>query len=125
MLKSSEPSAVPERVESRSPSCWNREPQCLGLRVELLDGRAFVFPYIHLSFAELKPNDEGDELLIVFVSHRVLAEGRHLGKILVALQKQAVEWIRPIPASGHMGGEESGAWIASLEVEERQQSPDC
>ena len=125
MLKSNESSAVPERPESRGPSCWNREPQCLGLRVELQDGDAFVFPYIHLSFAELKPTGGGDELLIVFVSHRVLAKGRHLGKILVALQKQAVDWIKPVPASGHMAGEESGAWIVSLEVEERQQSPDC
>lgn len=117
MLRSEESSSTGERTGARSPSCWQREPQCLGLRVELQDGHAFVFPYIHLSHAELKSGDEGDELHIAFASHTVEAKGHHLAKILAALQKQAVEWMKPVPSPvGQFLNEEGGPWIDSLEV---------
>ncbi|TLD71350.1 hypothetical protein FEM03_07410 [Phragmitibacter flavus] len=119
MIKSDDvTSRTPERSSSRNvPLCWQREPNSPTLRVELEDGSMFVFPYIHLAYAVLKSKTEPHEMTVVFATHEVRMEGQQLQKLLLALQKNALESVRFLPSRQQPLAEEDAVWLTTLAVE--------
>jgi len=100
----------------RSVVCWNEDPQAQALRVELIAGNFFIFPFSHLLSAEFTREDDGDLLNLAFSTHVVKARGRHLRDVALALQKLAVEWIKEIAPKYAKLAEPNAAVIISIEV---------
>lgn len=100
----------------RSVVCWNEDPQAQALRVELIAGNFFIFPFSHLLSAEFTREDDGDLLHLAFSTHAVKVRGRHLRDVALALQKLAVEWIKEIAPKYANLAEPNAAVVLSIEV---------
>ena len=102
----------------RGLACWNEDPQTQALRVELTNGSFFIFPVSHFVAAEFTSANDGDSLKLMFSTHRVRIEGRHLREVALALQKLSVEWIKEAPEKYAALADPHAAFIKSIEVSE-------
>jgi len=100
----------------RSVVCWNEDPQAQTLRVELIAGNFFIFPFSHLLSAEFTREDDGDLLNLAFSTHVVKVRGRHLRDVALALQKLAVAWIKEIAPKYAKLADPNAAVVLSIEV---------
>jgi hypothetical protein len=66
--------------------------------VELSDDRSFIFPYTHLTFAAMEREEGRDVLTASFTTHNLRIVGKNLRELGIALQRLAVDWIKPAPA---------------------------
>ena len=107
----------------RNVGCWKEDPQAQALRVELLNGNFFIFPFSHLLSAEFTREDDGDLLNLAFSTHEVKVRGRHLRDVALALQKLAVEWIKEIAPKYAKLADLNAAVILSIEVSAIADSP--
>ena len=84
--------------EQKQFICWNKDAQAQCLRVDLSDDRSFIFPYTHLTFASTEREEGRDVLTASFTTHDLRIVGRNLRELGIALQRLAVDWIKPAPA---------------------------
>ena len=84
--------------EQKQLICWNKDAQAQCLRVELSDDRSFIFPYTHLTFASTEREEGRDVLTASFTTHDLRIVGKNLRELGIALQRLAVDWIKPAPA---------------------------
>lgn len=98
MIKSddSAPNAV-DRTGAKAPKCWTRGVNIPAIRLELLEGDTFIFPYQHLIFATLKSTGGVDDLTLIFASHKVEIHGNRLQVLLKSVQDFSVEWVGVLP----------------------------
>lgn len=74
--------------------CWERTEGIESLRIELETGDIYTFPYIHLSHSHLTRSSKGHSLEIHLTSHTVTITGQNLRDLSLALQKNALSWIK-------------------------------
>ena len=98
--------------------CWNKDAQAQCLRVELSDDHSFIFPYTHLTFAEVKREEGRDVLTASFTTHDLRIVGKNLRELAIALQRLAVDWIKPAPARYAALAANEAVFIESIEVSE-------
>ena len=98
--------------------CWNKDAQAQCLRVELSDDNAFIFPYTHLTFAKMDREEGRDVLTASFTSHDLRVVGKNLHELAIALQRLAVDWIKPAPARYATLASSDVAFIETIRVEE-------
>ena len=98
--------------------CWNKDAQAQCLRVELSDDKAFIFPYTHLTFARMEREEGRDVLIASFTSHDLRIVGKNLRELATALQRLAVDWIKPAPARYAVLAASEAVFIESIEVNE-------
>ena len=110
----------PESVadEKKLLVCWNKDAQAQCLRVELSDDNAFIFPYTHLTFAKMEREEGRDVLTASFTSHDLRIVGKNLRELAIAVQKLAVDWIKPAPARYAVLAANEAVFIESIEVSE-------
>jgi hypothetical protein len=104
--------------EQKQLTCWNKDAQAQCLRVELSDERAFIFPYTHLTFASMEREEGRDVLTASFATHDVRIVGKNLRELCMALQKLAVDWIRPAPARYAALAASEAVFIEKIEIAE-------
>ncbi len=104
--------------EQKQLTCWNKDAQAQCLRVELSDERSFIFPYTHLTFASMKREGGRDILAVSFATHDLRIIGRNFRELGIALQKLAVDWIRPAPARYTALAANEAVFIEKIEIEE-------
>jgi len=74
-------------------TCYEKAEGIPALRVELENGESFVFPYIHLQFAQ-KGIFEGAQILgIQYSSHQIQILGSGLQTLINAIQKMELSVI--------------------------------
>ncbi len=111
----------PNKSSDREP-CWGREVSSL-VRFELEDGSWLMLPYAALDYAWLPPPVTAAEVLeLHFTTHRVRLQGTGLRKLASAVQKHAVEWVRPALKTERLSRGEGPTWITSIAIEENQRA---
>ena len=100
--------------------CWNKDTQVQMLRVHLVDGSFFLFPYGHLDMVRLERHGESDLLNLSFARHDIAITGKHLRELGLAFQKLAVDWVRESPARYAALANSDSAHITSIKVNELQ-----
>lgn len=120
MIKTESLSGGPAGKKS-SPlaACWETDPDPRAVRFELADGEMAVYPYIHLVSIRFKQAEEAETVFIRFTSDEVKIKGHHLHKLLLALQRQTVDWIRSHPAR-HRTEEAGSGWVLLIEIHEAE-----
>ena len=98
--------------------CWNKDAQAQCLRVELSDDRSFIFPYTHLTFASMERDEGRDVLTASFTTHDLRIVGKNLRELGIALQRLAVDWIKPAPARYAVLTASDAVYIESITVSE-------
>ena len=98
--------------------CWNKDAQAQCLRVELSDDNAFIFPYTHLTFASMEREEGRDVLIASFTSHDLRIVGKNLRELAIALQRLAVDWLKPAPPRYAALASSEAVFIEKIEVEE-------
>ena len=98
--------------------CWNKDAQAQCLRVELSDDHSFIFPYTHLTFAKMEREEGRDVLTASFTTHDLRIVGKNLRELAIALQRLAVDWIKPAPARYAALAANEAVFIESIEVSE-------
>ena len=98
--------------------CWNKDAQAQCLRAELSDDNSFILPYTHLTFAEMKREEGRDVFTASFTSHDLRIVGKNLRELAIALQRLAVDWIKPAPARYAALAANEAVFIESIEVSE-------
>jgi hypothetical protein len=90
------------------------------LRLEVTADSFHLLPYHHMEFATFDSNKERDTLTLSFLGHQVRIAGRNLRELAVAIQKRAVESIRPTPNryAGIAGND--GSFVEAIEIEATQ-----
>ena len=101
--------------------CWNKDAQAQCLRVELSDDRSFIFPYTHLTFASMERDEGRDVLTASFTTHDLRIVGKNLRELGIALQKLAVDWIKPAPARYAALVSSEAVYIESIAVSEAEE----
>jgi hypothetical protein len=114
-------SSVPEERASpqssgKHPVCWSKDPQAHSLRVELIDGSSFIFPYSNFEFASFEGQDQQEILNIAFATHTLRVAGRNLREIALALQKVSVDVLRELSNKYASIWSKDSAFIESIEV---------
>lgn len=104
--------------EQKQLTCWNKDAQAQCLRVELSDDRSFIFPYTHLTFAKMEREEGRDVLTASFTTHDLCIVGKNLRELGIALQKLAVDWIRPVPARYAPLAANEAVFIEKIEIGE-------
>jgi hypothetical protein len=110
--------ADPVGTISRTIECWSRDPQAQALRIELDDGKYFVFPYTHFVFACLERAEDQDALRISFTTHDVRVRGRGLMSLLSAAQKMSIDWIKPLPNRYEDLAAADAVFVVKIDVQE-------
>lgn len=121
MIKATQSEARPPASadgEQKQLICWNKDAQAQCLRVELSDDRSFIFPYTHLTFARTEREEGRDVLTASFTTHDLHIVGRNLRELGIALQRLAVDWIKPAPARYAPLVPSEAVFIEKIEVEE-------
>jgi len=102
-------------------SCYEKAEGIPALQVELENGESFIFPYIHLQFANLRVED-GDQLLeIQYSSHQVRITGTGFLTLLEAVQKTELSVIKVSLEKATKG---STCRIGSITVESSEETPE-
>ena len=117
-------SYVSDPTDNQTPGkyfvCWNKDIQAQMLRVELVDGSFFLFPYGHLDVVRLERHGESDLLILSFPRHAIAITGKHLRELGLAFQKLTVDWVRESPARYAAMANSDCARITSIKVNEVQ-----
>jgi hypothetical protein len=90
MIKSS------QNENRRTQPCWNRDYQTQALRVELVDGSSYVFPYTRLAFVRFESGNDHDTIRLRSDTHEIQIVGESLRPVELALQKFAVDWVKSL-----------------------------
>ena len=98
--------------------CWNKDAQAQCLRVELSDDRSFIFPYTHLTFASMERDEGRDVLTASFTTHDLRIVGKNLRELGIALQRLAVDWIKPAPARYAVLAASDAVFVETIQVSE-------
>ena len=121
MIKATQSEARPPTStdgEQKQLICWNKDAQAQCLRVELSDDRSFIFPYTHLTFASMEREEGRDVLTASFTTHDLRIVGKNLRELGIALQRLAVDWIKPAPARYAVLAASDAVYIESITVSE-------
>jgi len=104
--------------EQKQLICWNKDAQAQCLRVELSDDRSFIFPYTHLTFASMEREEGRDVLTATFTTHDLRIVGKNFRELGIALQRLAVDWIKPAPARYAALAATDAVFIEDIKVSE-------
>ena len=104
--------------EQKQLICWNKDAQAQCLRVELSDDRSFIFPYTHLTFASMEREEGRDVLTASFTTHDLRIVGKNLRELGIALQRLAVDWIKPAPARYAVLAASDAVFVETIQVSE-------
>ena len=107
---------VSPQSSGKHPVCWSKDPQAHSLRVELIDGSSFIFPYSNFEFASFGGQDQQEFLNIAFATHTLRVAGRNLREIAIALQKASVDVLRELSNKYATVLPNDSAFIESIEV---------
>ena len=121
MIKTTQSEARPAAItdgEQKQLICWNKDAQAQCLRVELSDDRSFIFPYTHLTFASTEREEGRDVLTASFTTHDLRIVGKNLRELGIALQRLAVDWVKPAPVRYAVLVSSDTIFIEKIEVEE-------
>ena len=121
MIKATQGEARPPTStdgEKKQLICWNKDAQAQCLRVELSEDRTFIFPYTHLTFASMEREEGRDVLTASFTTHDLRIVGKNLRELSIALQRLAVDWIKPAPARYAVLAASDAVYIESITVSE-------
>ena len=121
MIKATQGEARPPTStdgEQKQLICWNKDAQAQCLRVELSEDRTFIFPYTHLTFASMEREEGRDVLTASFTTHDLRIVGKNLRELSIALQRLAVDWIKPAPARYAVLAASDAVYIESITVSE-------
>ena len=121
MIKTTQSEARPAAStdgEQKQFICWNKDAQAQCLRVEFSDDRSFIFPYTHLTFASMEREEGRDVLTASFTTHDLRIVGKNLRELGIALQRLAVDWIKPAPARYAVLAASDAVYIESITVSE-------
>ena len=110
---------VDSGASTKALLCWSRDTHTRSLRVELQDGRFFLFPNHHFLFAEFQSGDGDDTLRLSFASFDVRIAGINLRELALAVQKFAVDWIKEIPSRSFPPASED-VFIHSIAVQSKR-----
>lgn len=86
-----------DKTSGKQHVSWNKDAQAQVLRVELIDGGFYLFPYAHLGMVKFEQTGDDNLLHLRFANHEVQITGKRLRELGLAFQKLAVEWVRPVP----------------------------
>ena len=108
------------RTESDSKNyvSWNKDTRALSLRVDFSNGDFFLFPYGHLSVVGFERHGDDDVLNLRFAGHEVEITGKYLRELGLAFQKQAVDWVRELPARYTAIANGDEAYVVRIKVSE-------
>lgn len=121
MIKATQGEARPPTStdgEQKQLICWNKDAQAQCLRVELSEDCTFIFPYTHLTFASMEREEGRDVLTASFTTHDLRIVGKNLRELGIALQRLAVDWIKPAPARYAVLAASDAVYIESITVSE-------
>ena len=121
MIKTTQSEARPVASadgEQKQLICWSKDAQAQCLRVDLSDDRSFIFPYTHLTFASMEREEGRDVLTASFTTHDLRIVGKNLRELGIALQRLAVDWIKPAPARYAVLASSEADYIESIAVSE-------
>lgn len=121
MIKTTQSEARPVAIadgEQKQLICWSKDAQAQCLRVELSDDRSFIFPYTHLTFASTEREEGRDVLTASFTTHDLRIVGKNLRELGIALQRLAVDWIKPAPARYAVLAASDAVFVETIQVSE-------
>ncbi|MGJ8660944.1 MAG: hypothetical protein ACSHXL_02810 [Bacteroidota bacterium] len=101
------------------PRCWDRAEGTLALRVELPTGEIHTFPYTRHSHSHLSRTNTEQTLLLKFDPHTIKITGKILKDLILAIQKQSLDWIKPSEPTEQKSSKE--VFILSIEIMEETQ----
>jgi hypothetical protein len=104
--------------------CWSKDARAQSLRVELVDGSFYIFPYSRLQCAHFEPGANGDRLHLLLDTHEVRITGRNVCELGLAFQKLAVEFVRQFPPRYPEVTDRNTVFIAGITVTESE-APQC
>lgn len=81
-------------VESR---CFSINQHAPAIVVEATGGRRWVLPWVHLLNAQHDDDGKGETLLLCFVTHEVVVNGRHLSSLVEDVARLRLEVLRGAP----------------------------
>jgi hypothetical protein len=108
----------PDRTTGKQHVSWNKDAQAQVLRVELADGRFYLFPYGHLGMVKFEQSGNDDLLHLRFANHDVQITGKRLRELGLAFQKLTVEWVKPVPERYAAVAASESIYITSIKVSE-------
>ncbi len=121
MIKTTQSEARPAALaegEQKQLICWNKDAQAQCLRLELSDDLSFIFPYTHLTFASMERENGRDVLTASFTTHDLRIVGKNLRELGIALQRLAVDWIKPAPARYAVLAASDAVFVETIQVSE-------
>ena len=124
MIKTTQSEARPAALadgEQKQLICWSKDAQAQCLRVDLSDDRSYIFPYTHLTFASMEREEGRDVLTASFTTHDLRIVGKNLRELGIALQRLAVDWIKPAPARYAPLVPSEAVFIESITVSEAEE----
>jgi hypothetical protein len=80
-------------MNTKTPECWASDPQVRALRIEISADHSLLLPHDEFTHAELKREDNGQILRLVFVMHEVLVRGHSLRRIETAMQRMDLSFL--------------------------------
>lgn len=80
-------------MSTKSPECWEIDPQTRGLRVIISPKLSLNLPFDQFAFGELTTEDTGQRLKLLFGTHEIVIEGQNLRRLDIAMQRMELSFI--------------------------------
>lgn len=80
-------------MSTKSPECWEIDPQAHGLRVVISSKRSLNLPFDQFAFGELSTEDTGQRLKLLFGTHEIVVDGQNLQRLDIAMQRMELSLI--------------------------------
>jgi hypothetical protein len=85
-------------MNTKTPECWESDPQARGLRIEISPERTLVLPFDQFVFSELETDEKEQRLKLTFATHEVVVRGVSLRRIETAMQRMELSHLARILA---------------------------
>jgi hypothetical protein len=80
-------------MSTKSPECWEIDPQARGLRIIISSRLSLNLPFDQFVFGELSTGDTGQRLKLLFSTHEIVVEGQNLRRLDIAMQRMELSLI--------------------------------
>ncbi len=80
-------------MSTKSPECWEIDPQARGLRIIISPKLSLNLPFDQFAFGELSIEDTGQRLKLIFGTHEIVVEGHNLRRLDIAMQRMELSLI--------------------------------
>ena len=113
---SNESSNAHSAADGSDRACWQRDRNCICLKIEIAPSESFLFPYQQFSHAQHIRTGDDETLRMSFGEHEIVVVGKRLAEIVTALQELAVTSITATPPRYNLLAQGEGARVARIDI---------